>query len=165
MTGVDSDICLLVISPTSLYWGWIWYLCTIYVEHLCKLENARWSKSASPLGKIICVLLTCVHSDICLLVISPTSLYWGWLSDICVLFMTRICVNAKMPDEVDRQVYSLVKIICVSLSGVDSDICLVMMTLTALYWCWLWYMCTYNDKHLCKCENARWSELASRFSR
>ena len=38
-----------------------------------------------------------------------------------------------MPDEVDRQVYSLVKIICVSQSGVDSDICLVMMTLTALY--------------------------------
>ena len=47
--------------------------------------------------------------------------------------MTRIYVNAKMPDEVDWRVNSLVKIICVSLSGVDSDICLLMITLTALY--------------------------------
>ena len=106
------------------------------------------------------------------LVLTLISVYWWWLrhlctkveSNICVLFMTSICENAKMPDEVDRRVYSLGKIICVSLSGVDSDICLLMMTLTALYWCCLWYMRTCNDQHLCKCKNARWNGLANCFS-
>ena len=98
LTGVDSDICLLIMTPTSLYWGWIWDLCNIYDTHLCKCENARWS--------------------------GPASLF-------------------------SRQNY-----LCI-LTGVDSDICLLMMTLTVLCWGGLWYMCTCYDQYLCKCENAR----------
>ena len=47
--------------------------------------------------------------------------------------MPRICVNAKMRDEVDRQVASRGKITCVLLTGVDSDTCVLVKTLTSLY--------------------------------
>ena len=47
--------------------------------------------------------------------------------------MTSICVNAKMRDEVDRQVASGGKITCVLLTDVDSDICVLVKTLTSLY--------------------------------
>ena len=41
--------------------------------------------------------------------------------------MTSICVNAKMPDEVDRQVAFLGIIIYIPFTGVDSDICVLVM--------------------------------------
>ena len=39
----------------------------------------------------------------------------------------------KMRDKMERQVASLGKIICVPLTGVHSDICLLVMTPTSLY--------------------------------
>ena len=39
----------------------------------------------------------------------------------------------KMRDEMERQVASLGKIVCVPLTGVESDICLLVMTPTSLY--------------------------------
>ena len=65
-------------------------------------------------GIIICAHLTSVDSD------------------ICVLFMTSICVNSNVR-EVHKKVNSLGKIICVPLTGVDSDIYLLVMTPTSLY--------------------------------
>ena len=47
--------------------------------------------------------------------------------------MSSICVNLKMRDEVERQVGSLGIIICAHLTGVDSDICVLVKTLTSLY--------------------------------
>ena len=44
--------------------------------------------------------------------------------------MARICVNAKMRDEVDRQVASRGTITCVLLTGVDYDIWVLVKTLT-----------------------------------
>ena len=42
-------------------------------------------------------------------------------------------IYLRMRDEVERQVASLGKIICVPLTGVHSDICLLVMTPTSLY--------------------------------
>ena len=42
-------------------------------------------------------------------------------------------VNSKMRDEMERRVASLPKIFCVPLTGVESDICLLVMTQTSLY--------------------------------
>ena len=53
-----------------------------------KMRDEMERKVAS-LSKIICAHLTSVDSD------------------ICILFMTSICVNSKMRDEVHRQVHSL----------------------------------------------------------
>ena len=41
--------------------------------------------------------------------------------------------NWKMRDEIERQVASLGKIFCVPLTGVESDIWLLVMTSTSLY--------------------------------
>ena len=43
-----------------------------------------------------------------------------------------LLANSKIRDEMERQIASLGKIICVSLTGVESDICLLVMTPTSL---------------------------------
>ena len=150
-----------MLTLISVHWWGLWHLCTdvdwflwTSDEHLCKSENARWSGKASCLYRYnyLCTLDGCWL----FLVMNLISVHWWWLwhistnvdSDIYVHVMARICVNAKMRDEVDRQVASWGTITCVLLSGVDYDIWVLVKTLTSSgYWLWLdillvniWYM-------------------------
>ena len=111
-TADESDICVLVMTLTSVYWWWIWHLCT------------------------------CDESDICVLVMNLTSVYWWWSYYLCTGDGPDICVLMMNWKSVYwRWFWHL----C---TGGECDICVLVMELLTVYWCWIWHLCTDDGSPL-----------------